>query len=90
MGAMENTGLYIHTHTHTYIHKHTFIHTGLVTYSEGYVFRDQVTDNERAERADTILHEMAHMYVQYGLLFMWGHLTARLYNTCSVICVYYL
>ena len=67
MGAMENTGsctIYIHTYIHTHIHTYMHTYIGLVTYSEGYVFRDQVTDNERAERADTMLHEMAHMYDQ--------------------------
>jgi aminopeptidase N len=35
---------------------------GCVTFLEDYVFRSRVTDAEREERADTILHEMAHMW----------------------------
>ncbi|MBI2760609.1 MAG: aminopeptidase N [Chloroflexi bacterium] len=33
-----------------------------VTHSEHYVFRDPPTDNQRRVRADTLLHEMAHMW----------------------------
>jgi aminopeptidase N len=35
---------------------------GCVTFSEAYVFRSKVTDAERERRAETILHEMAHMW----------------------------
>jgi aminopeptidase N len=35
---------------------------GCVTFLEDYVFRSRVTDAEREARADTILHEMAHMW----------------------------
>jgi aminopeptidase N len=35
---------------------------GLVTYREDYVFKDPPTTAQRAYRADTILHEMAHMW----------------------------
>ena len=35
---------------------------GLVTLTEAYVFQSVVTDAERATRATTILHEMAHMW----------------------------
>jgi aminopeptidase N len=35
---------------------------GCVTFLEDYVFRSRVTDAERENRADTILHEMAHMW----------------------------
>ncbi len=35
---------------------------GCVTFLEDYVFRSRVTDSERQERAETILHEMAHMW----------------------------
>ena len=35
---------------------------GCVTFLEDYVFRSQVTDVEYERRADTILHEMAHMW----------------------------
>jgi aminopeptidase N len=35
---------------------------GCVTFLEDYVFRSRVTDSEREDRADTILHEMAHMW----------------------------
>ncbi|MGH3443280.1 MAG: aminopeptidase N [Nitriliruptorales bacterium] len=35
---------------------------GCVTFSEHYVFRGQVTEAERASRANTLLHEMAHMW----------------------------
>lgn len=34
---------------------------GLVTFNEYMLFRDQVTTKQRASRADTLLHEMAHM-----------------------------
>ncbi len=33
-----------------------------VTFVEGYVFRSRVTEANREARADTILHEMAHMW----------------------------
>ena len=35
---------------------------GCVTYNELYVFRSKVTDAARERRAETILHEMAHMW----------------------------
>ena len=35
---------------------------GCVTFSEAYVFRSKVTDAARRRRAETILHEMAHMW----------------------------
>ena len=35
---------------------------GCVTFAEDYIFRSRVTDTDREERADTILHEMAHMW----------------------------
>ncbi len=35
---------------------------GCVTFSEAYVFRSKVTDALRERRAETILHEMAHMW----------------------------
>ncbi|MGH9038896.1 MAG: M1 family metallopeptidase, partial [Acidimicrobiia bacterium] len=35
---------------------------GCVTFSERHVFRSKVTEAEREGRADTILHEMAHMW----------------------------
>jgi aminopeptidase N len=35
---------------------------GCVTFSERHVFRSKVTEAERQGRADTILHEMAHMW----------------------------
>ncbi len=35
---------------------------GLVTHTESFVFQSAVTDAERASRASTILHEMAHMW----------------------------
>ena len=35
---------------------------GCVTFHEDYVFRSRVTDSMREARADTILHEMAHMW----------------------------
>jgi aminopeptidase N len=35
---------------------------GCVTFSESYVFRGAVTDAQRERRAETILHEMAHMW----------------------------
>jgi aminopeptidase N len=35
---------------------------GCVTFHEDYIFRSRVTDSLREARADTILHEMAHMW----------------------------
>jgi aminopeptidase N len=35
---------------------------GCVTIAEAYVFRSKVTEAERERRAETILHEMAHMW----------------------------
>ncbi len=35
---------------------------GCVTFVESYVFRSRVTDSARESRAETILHEMAHMW----------------------------
>src|SRR5688572_17549589 len=35
---------------------------GCVTFSERHIFRSKVTEAEREARADTILHEMAHMW----------------------------
>ncbi|HEY7599992.1 MAG TPA: aminopeptidase N, partial [Candidatus Limnocylindrales bacterium] len=33
-----------------------------VTYNEGYLFRDPPTDNQRLDRAEVLLHELAHMW----------------------------
>ncbi|MDL2335286.1 MAG: aminopeptidase N [Chloroflexota bacterium] len=35
---------------------------GCVTYNEAYLFRDPPTDNQRLDRAETFLHELAHMW----------------------------
>ncbi len=35
---------------------------GCITINDRYVFRSKVTDTQRAQRATTILHEMAHMW----------------------------
>jgi aminopeptidase N len=35
---------------------------GCVTFSESYVFRSKVTDAQRERRAETLIHEMAHMW----------------------------
>jgi aminopeptidase N len=35
---------------------------GCVTFVEAYIFRSRVTDTYRESRAETILHEMAHMW----------------------------
>jgi aminopeptidase N len=35
---------------------------GAVTFSESFIFRGPKTEDERRNRADTILHEMAHMW----------------------------
>jgi len=35
---------------------------GCVTFLEDYIFRSRVTESERESRAETILHEMAHMW----------------------------
>ena len=36
--------------------------TGAVTYNEAYLFRDPPTDNERLDRGEVLLHELAHMW----------------------------
>ena len=35
---------------------------GCVTYNEAYLFRDPPTDNQRLDRGETFLHELAHMW----------------------------
>ena len=35
---------------------------GLVTFTEAYIFRSPATDAQHAHRANTILHEMSHMW----------------------------
>jgi aminopeptidase N len=35
---------------------------GAVTFNEGYLFRDPPTDNQRLDRGEVILHELAHMW----------------------------
>ncbi|MDP9343323.1 MAG: aminopeptidase N [Actinomycetota bacterium] len=35
---------------------------GVITFNESYIFRSKVTDASRERRAETILHEMAHMW----------------------------
>jgi len=35
---------------------------GCVTYNEAYLFRDKSTENEHLDRAETFLHELAHMW----------------------------
>jgi hypothetical protein len=35
---------------------------GCVTYNEAYLFRDPPTDNQRLDRAEVLLHELAHMW----------------------------
>jgi len=35
---------------------------GCITYNEAYLFRSKVTDASRERRAETLLHEMAHMW----------------------------
>ena len=35
---------------------------GCVTYNESYLFRDPATENQRLDRAETFLHELAHMW----------------------------
>lgn len=35
---------------------------GLVTFTENYIFRDTPTESIRAARANTLLHEMSHMW----------------------------
>jgi aminopeptidase N len=35
---------------------------GCVTFSEAYVFRSKVTEASRRRRAETVMHEMAHMW----------------------------
>jgi aminopeptidase N len=35
---------------------------GCVTYNEAYLFRDPATENQKLDRAETFLHELAHMW----------------------------
>ena len=35
---------------------------GCVTYNEAYLFRDPATDSQQLDRAETFLHELAHMW----------------------------
>jgi aminopeptidase N len=35
---------------------------GCITFNDAYIFRSRVTDAARERRADTVLHEMAHMW----------------------------
>jgi aminopeptidase N len=35
---------------------------GCVTYNEAYLFRDKATENQRLDRGETFLHELAHMW----------------------------
>ena len=35
---------------------------GCVTYNEAYLFRDPPTENQRLDRGETFLHELAHMW----------------------------
>ncbi|HVM31306.1 MAG TPA: aminopeptidase N [Candidatus Limnocylindrales bacterium] len=35
---------------------------GAVTYNEAYLFRDPPTENQRLDRAEVLLHELAHMW----------------------------
>jgi aminopeptidase N len=35
---------------------------GAVTYNEAYLFRDPPTDNQRLDRGEVLLHELAHMW----------------------------
>ena len=35
---------------------------GAVTFAEAYLYREPPTQSQRLTRADTILHEMAHMW----------------------------
>ena len=42
---------------------------GCVTHNEYMVFREPPTDNQRRNRAETVLHEMAHGFLElYGAL----------------------
>ncbi len=42
-----------------------------VTFNEHYVFRSKVTEDRRRRRADTILHEMAHMWFGNLVTMQW-------------------
>ena len=44
---------------------------GCVTYLEDYVFRSRVTDFARERRAETVLHEMAHMWFGDLVTMVW-------------------
>eukprot|EP00742_Colponemidia_sp_Colp-10_P005329 GILJ01005694.1.p1 GENE.GILJ01005694.1~~GILJ01005694.1.p1 ORF type:complete len:995 (-),score=154.05 GILJ01005694.1:73-2958(-) len=44
---------------------------GCVTFHESYLFRETPTDNDRVNRADTILHEMAHMWFGNLVTMVW-------------------
>ncbi len=44
---------------------------GLVTFTEAYVFRGTATDEQHQRRANTILHEMAHMWFGDLVTMVW-------------------
>ena len=44
---------------------------GLVTFTEAYVFRGSATDEQHQRRANTILHEMAHMWFGDLVTMVW-------------------
>jgi aminopeptidase N len=44
---------------------------GCVTYNEAYLFRDPATQNQRLDRAETFLHELAHMWLGNLVTMRW-------------------